>query len=87
MVKVWQVGCFDGIELEVYIVIVGEMICYMLLEVIYYCIFVSVCWFMLLVLLWCENCWIGMVELDCYLNQQGVQGLVLGCSWVVFQVE
>lgn len=72
MVKVWEVGCLNGIELEDYMFIVGEMIRYMLLEVIYYCIFVSVCRLMLFVLLWCENRWMGMVELDRYLNEYGV---------------
>lgn len=36
MVKVWEVGWLNGIELDDYMLMVGEMICYMLLEVIYY---------------------------------------------------
>ena len=31
--------------------------------------------------------WVGMVELDRYLNQQGAQGSALGRSWVAPQAE
>ena len=36
----------------------------------------------LLAPLWCENRWTGMVELDKYLNEHGVQGSALGRRWI-----
>lgn len=72
MAKVWEAGRLNGIELEDYTFIVGEMIRYTLSEVIYYRIFVSVRRSTLFVSLWCENRWTGMVELDRYLNEYGV---------------
>lgn len=82
MAKVWEAGRLNGIELEDYTFIVGEMIRYTLSEVIYYRIFVSVRRSTLFVSLWCENRWTGMVELDRYLNEYGVQGSALGRSWL-----
>ena len=32
--------------------------------------------------LWCENRWTGMVEIDRYLQENGVQGTALGMPWV-----
>ncbi|TQS62214.1 TIGR01212 family radical SAM protein, partial [Salmonella enterica subsp. enterica serovar Typhimurium] len=36
----------------------------------------------LLAPLWCENRWTGMVELDKYLNEHGVQGSALARPWI-----
>ncbi|MFS9763365.1 hypothetical protein RP777_17895, partial [Enterobacter hormaechei] len=36
----------------------------------------------LLAPLWCENRWTGMLEINRYLQENGVQGSALGRPWV-----
>ncbi len=63
----------NGIELEDYTLTAGEMIRHTPPEVIYHRISASARRPTLLAPLWCENRWTGMVELDRYLNEHGVQ--------------
>ncbi|MGQ7143741.1 hypothetical protein ACUOA8_28530, partial [Escherichia sp. SS-MK2] len=51
-------------------------------EVIYHRISASARRPTLLAPLWCENRWTGMVELDRYLNEHGVQGSALERPWI-----
>ena len=82
MAKAWQAGRLNGIELDDYTVIAGEMIRHTPPEVIYHRISASARRPTLLAPLWCENRWTGMVELDKYLNEHGVQGSALGTPWL-----
>ncbi|MDU4168389.1 MAG: TIGR01212 family radical SAM protein, partial [Citrobacter freundii] len=75
-------GRLNGIELDDYTVTAGEMIRHTPPEVIYHRISASARRPTLLAPLWCENRWTGMVELDKYLNEHGVQGSALGTPWV-----
>jgi radical SAM superfamily enzyme len=81
MAKAWQAGgC--GIALDEYTVTAGEMIRHTPPEVIYHRISASARRPTLLAPLWCENRWTGMVELDRYLNEHGVQGSAIGRCWI-----
>ena len=51
-------------------------------EIVYHRISASARRPTLLAPLWCENRWTGMVEIDRYLQQNGVQGSALGRPWV-----
>lgn len=82
MAKAWEAGRLNGIELEDYTVTAGEMIRHTPPEVIYHRISASARRPTLLAPLWCENRWTGMVELDRYLNEYGVQGSALGRPWL-----
>ena len=82
MAKAWEAGRLNGIELDDYAVTAGEMIRHTPPEVIYHRISASARRPTLLAPLWCENRWTGMVELDKYLNEHGVQGSALGTPWV-----
>ncbi|WP_339026834.1 TIGR01212 family radical SAM protein [Leclercia pneumoniae] len=82
MAKAWQAGRVNGITLEEYTVTAGEMIRHTPPEVVYHRISASARRPTLLAPLWCENRWTGMVEIDKYLNEQGVQGSALGHAWV-----
>ena len=82
MAKAWEAGRLNGIELDDYTVTAGEMIRHTPPEVIYHRISASARRPTLLAPLWCENRWTGMVELDKYLNEHGVQGSALGTPWV-----
>ncbi|OUQ99053.1 TIGR01212 family radical SAM protein [Pluralibacter gergoviae] len=82
MAKAWQAGRLDGIALEAYTTITGEMIRHTPPEVIYHRISASARRPTLLAPLWCENRWTGMVELDRYLSLHGVQGSALGTPWL-----
>jgi radical SAM superfamily enzyme len=77
MAKAWEAGRLNGIELDDYTVTAGEMIRHTPPEVIYHRISPARRP-TLLAPLWCENRWTGMVELDKYLNEHGVQGLGAG---------
>ncbi len=81
MAKAWQAGRLNGIELDQYTVIAGEMIRHTPPEVIFHRVSASARRPTLLAPLWCENRWTGMVELDRYLSAQGAQGSALGRSW------
>ncbi|MBJ3814878.1 TIGR01212 family radical SAM protein [Shimwellia pseudoproteus] len=81
MAKAWQAGRLAGIELDDYVRIAGEMIRHTPPEVIYHRISASARRPTLLAPLWCENRWTGMVELDRWMNQHGVQGSALGTPW------
>ena len=82
MAKAWEAGRLNGIALDDYTVTAGEMIRHTPPEVIYHRISASARRPTLLAPLWCENRWTGMVELDKYLNEHGVQGSALGTPWV-----
>ena len=82
MAKAWEAGRLNGIELEDYTLTAGEMIRHTPPEVIYHRISASARRPTLLAPLWCENRWTGMVELDRYLNEHGVQGSALGRPWL-----
>ncbi len=82
MAKAWQAGRVNGITLEEYTVTAGEMIRHTPPEVVYHRISASARRPTLLAPLWCENRWTGMVEIDKYLNEHGVQGSALGHPWV-----
>ena len=82
MAKAWEAGRLAGIELDAYPVTAGEMNRHTPPKVIYHRISASARRPTLLAPLWCENRWTGMVELDRYLNQYGVQGSALGRGWV-----
>ena len=81
MAKAWQSGKIAGIELADYVKTAGEMIRHTPPEVIYHRVSASARRPTLLAPLWCENRWTGMVELDRYLSQYGVQGSALGAPW------
>ena len=81
MARAWQAGRLQGIDLADYTVSAGEMIRHTPAEVIYHRISASARRPMLLAPLWCENRWTGMVELDKYLNEYGVQGSAIGRCW------
>ena len=51
-------------------------------EIVYHRISASARRPTLLAPLWCENRWTGMVEIDRYLHEHGVQGSALGRPWV-----
>ncbi|MFW0975395.1 TIGR01212 family radical SAM protein [Leclercia pneumoniae] len=82
MAKAWQAGRVNGITLEEYTVTAGEMIRHTPPEVVYHRISASARRPTLLAPLWCENRWTGMVEIDKYLNEHGVQGSAQGRPWV-----
>lgn len=82
MAKAREAGRLNGIELEDYTLTAGEMIRHTPPEVIYHRISASARRPTLLAPLWCENRWTGMVELDRYLNEHGVQGSALGRPWL-----
>ncbi|EKS1845897.1 TIGR01212 family radical SAM protein [Cronobacter muytjensii] len=81
MAKAWRAGRLAGIALEEYAVTAGEMIRHTPPEIIYHRISASARRPTLLAPLWCENRWTGMVAIDRYLNQHGVQGSALGRPW------
>ena len=81
MAKAWEAGRLNGIGLEEYTVIAGEMIRHTPPEVIFHRVSASARRPTLLAPLWCENRWTGMVELDRYLKEQGGQGSALGRCW------
>lgn len=78
MAKAREAGRLQGIELEDYTVTAGEMIRATPAEVIYHRVSASARRPTLLAPLWCENRWTGMVELDRYLTEHGVQGSAVG---------
>ena len=82
MAKAWEAGRLSGIELEDYTVTAGEMIRHTPAEIVYHRISASARRPTLLAPLWCENRWTGMVEIDRYLQENGVQGSALGRPWV-----
>ncbi len=82
MAKAWEAGRLNGIELDDYTLTAGEMIRHTPPEVIYHRISASARRPTLLAPLWCENRWTGMVELDKYLNEHGVQGSALARPWI-----
>lgn len=81
MAKAWQAGRLAGIALDDYVRIAGEMIRHTPPEIIYHRISASARRPTLLAPLWCENRWTGMVELDRWMHQHGVQGSALGTPW------
>ena len=82
MAKAWQAGRLNGIALDEYTVTAGEMIRHTPPEIVYHRISASARRPTLLAPLWCENRWTGMVEIDRYLHEHGVQGSALGRPWV-----
>ena len=82
MAKAWEAGRLSGIELDDYTVTAGEMIRHTPPEIVYHRISASARRPTLLAPLWCENRWTGMVEIDRYLQENGVQGAALGRPWV-----
>ncbi|EIJ0051681.1 TIGR01212 family radical SAM protein [Salmonella enterica] len=82
MAKAWEAGRLNGIELDDYTLTAGEMIRHTPPEIIYHRISASARRPTLLAPLWCENRWTGMVELDKYLNEHGVQGSALARPWI-----
>ncbi len=82
MAKAWQAGRLNGIELDEYVNIAGEMIRHTPNEVIYHRVSANARRPTLLAPLWCENRWTGMLELDRYLLTHGVQGSALGKPWI-----
>lgn len=82
MAKAWEAGRLSGIELDDYTVTAGEMIRHTPPEIVYHRISASARRPTLLAPLWCENRWTGMLEIDRYLQENGVQGSALGCPWV-----
>jgi hypothetical protein len=83
MAKAWKAGRLNGIELDEYTLTAGEMIRHTPPDVVYHRISASARRPTLLAPLWCENRWTGMIELDRYLNEHGVQGSALGRNWVI----
>lgn len=81
MAKAWEAGRLAGIELDDYVRIAGEMIRHTPPDIIYHRISASARRPTLLAPLWCENRWTGMVELDRWMQQHGVQGSALGKPW------
>lgn len=82
MAKAWEAGRLNGIELDDYTVTAGEMIRHTPPEIVYHRISASARRPTLLAPLWCENRWTGMLEIDRYLQENGVQGSALGRPWV-----
>ena len=82
MAKAWEAGRLNCIALEDYSVTAGEMIRHTPPEIVYHRISASARRPTLLAPLWCENRWTGMVEIDRYLQENGVQGSALGRPWV-----
>ncbi len=82
MAKAWEAGRLSGIELDDYTVTAGEMIRHTPPEIVYHRISASARRPTLLAPLWCENRWTGMLEIDRYLQENGVQGSALGRPWV-----
>lgn len=81
MAKAWRAGRLSALSLEEYVSTAGEMIRRTPAEIIYHRISASARRPTLLAPLWCENRWTGMVELDRYLRQFGVQGSALGTPY------
>lgn len=82
MAKAREAGRLSGIELDDYTVTAGEMIRHTPPEIVYHRISASARRPTLLAPLWCENRWTGMLEIDRYLQENGVQGSALGRPWV-----
>ncbi|HKM95967.1 MAG TPA: TIGR01212 family radical SAM protein [Buttiauxella sp.] len=82
MAKSWQAGRLQGIELDEYATIAGEMIRHTPLDVVYHRISANARRPTLLAPLWCENRWTGMGAIDKYLTERGTQGSALGTPWV-----
>lgn len=81
MAKAWQAGRLTAIALDDYTTIAGEMIRHTPPEVVYHRISASARRPTLLAPFWCENRWTGMVALDGWLREHGVQGSAIGQSW------
>ncbi|MDX5629497.1 MULTISPECIES: TIGR01212 family radical SAM protein [unclassified Brenneria] len=81
MAKAWRAGRLSALSLQEYVSTAGEMIRRTPPEIIYHRISASARRPTLLAPLWCENRWTGMVELDRYLQQFGVQGSALGTPY------
>ena len=77
MAKAWRAGRLAALPLETYVATAGEMIRHTPPQVVFHRVSASARRPTLLAPLWCENRWTGMVELDLYLQQQGVQGSAL----------
>ncbi|WP_304165070.1 TIGR01212 family radical SAM protein [Lonsdalea britannica] len=78
MGKTWRAGRLPELPLAQYVTTAGEMIRHTPADVVYHRISASARRPTLLAPLWCENRWTGMVEIDRYLSQHGVQGSALG---------
>ncbi|WJV54289.1 TIGR01212 family radical SAM protein [Prodigiosinella aquatilis] len=78
MAKAWRAGRLSELTLENYVAIAGEMIRYTPPEIVFHRISASARRPTLLAPLWCENRWTGMVGLNNYLLEHGVQGSALG---------
>ncbi|OSN09238.1 radical SAM protein [Lonsdalea britannica] len=78
MGKAWRAGRLPELPLAEYVTTAGEMIRHTPADVVYHRISASARRPTLLAPLWCENRWTGMVEIDRYLSQYGVQGSALG---------
>ncbi|RAT16625.1 radical SAM protein [Lonsdalea populi] len=78
MGKAWRAGRLPELPLAQYVTTAGEMIRHTPADVVYHRISASARRPTLLAPLWCENRWTGMVEIDRYLSQHGVQGSALG---------
>ncbi|AXW86712.1 radical SAM protein [Lonsdalea britannica] len=78
MGKAWRAGRLPALPLAQYVTTAGEMIRHTPADVVYHRISASARRPTLLAPLWCENRWTGMVEIDRYLSQYGVQGSALG---------
>ncbi len=85
MAKAWEAGRLSDIELEDYTVTAGEMIRHTPPEIVYHRISASARRPTLLAPLWCENRWTGMVEIDRYLQENGVQGSALARGFPVYR--
>lgn len=78
MGKAWRAGRLPELPLAQYVATASEMIRHTPADVVYHRISASARRPTLLAPLWCENRWTGMVEIDRYLSQHGVQGSALG---------
>ncbi|OSN04501.1 TIGR01212 family radical SAM protein [Lonsdalea iberica] len=78
MGKAWRAGRLPELPLAQYVETAGEMIRHTPANVVFHRISASARRPTLLAPLWCENRWTGMVEIDRYLSQYGVQGSALG---------
>ncbi|OSN10763.1 radical SAM protein [Lonsdalea iberica] len=78
MGKAWRAGRLPELPLAQYVETAGEMIRHTPANVVFHRISASARRPTLLAPLWCENRWTGMVEIDRYLLQYGVQGSALG---------
>lgn len=81
MAKAWLAGRLQAISLDEYTQAAGEMIRATPVDVVYHRISASARRPTLLAPLWCENRWTGMVALDAWLREHGVQGAALGQPW------